>query len=165
MISIRQATLADAVGIALVHCRAHVETYRPFFGDRYTGPSEAQRTAYWLDRLDQGDLAFVALSEGEVVGFTHSTQEADGRVTMTTLYLLQAFYRRGIGRDLLTTLLHRLHEHGHAEAHFGCLPQNTSAIAFYKSQGARENGLVVNCHGDEVHEDLMFIIPTRPRPL
>jgi ribosomal protein S18 acetylase RimI-like enzyme len=161
---IRNATAADAAGIARVHCQSHVETYRPFFGADYTGPSEAQRRAHWQKRLELGDVAFVALDCNEIVGFTHAQEEADARATMTTLYLLKAYHRRGIGRDLMAMLLHHLHTRGYAEAHFGCLPQNAQAIAFYKSQGARENGLIVNHHGDQTHEDLMFIIPTRSDP-
>lgn len=162
--TIRKATIADAGGIARVHCQSHVETYRPIFGADYTGPSEAQRRAHWQGRLESGDIAFVALVDDRIVGFTHAQEEADARATMTTLYLLKAYHRRGIGRDLMAMLLHDLHMRGYAEVHFGCLPQNAQAIAFYKSQGARENGLAVSHHGDQAHEDLMFIIPTRADP-
>ena len=157
MSDIRRATAGDAGGVAVVHCQSHAEAYRPIFGESYTGPGVAQRTAHWQQRLELGDTMFVAIDGGKIVGFTHGQEEPDGSATLTTLYLLEAFHRRGIGRDLMARLLAHLHERGYTEAQMDCLLKNERSIAFYKSQGAREIGR----QESGLREDVRFVISTQ----
>ncbi|WP_374369291.1 N-acetyltransferase family protein [Dongia sp.] len=162
MIDIRRATTADAPGIARVHQRSHIETYMPIFGGDYSGPSLAERELHWRTRLQASDLAFVAVADGEIIGFTHALETEDGGALLTTLYLLAKWHRQGIGRDLFSHIRALMHERGHAAMRFGVLPTNAAAIAFYQSQGARPLGHVVSDHGGEPHDDILFEIKTGP---
>jgi GNAT superfamily N-acetyltransferase len=161
--SIRRARLADAVGIASVHHASHIETYRPIFGVDYSGPDLAAREVHWQERLRQSDLAFVALAEDRIIGFTHAIETEAGDALLTTLYLLAAWHRQGIGRALFARILGLLRERGHASARFGVLPDNAVAIAFYEAQGAYQLGHVVSDHGGEPHDDILFEIATGPK--
>lgn len=156
MIDIRRAVPADAAGIAEVHCRSHAEAYRPIFGEAYAAPGVAQRTAHWRRRLEAGDALFVAIDTGGIVGFTHAVEEPDGRANMTTLYLLAAFHRRGIGRSLMSAILAHLAARGHQEAYIDCLSANARAIAFYTSHGARE----ISRHDSGPRAEVRFAIST-----
>lgn len=159
-VTIRRAHLADAAGIASVHQRSHIETYMPIFGTGYSGPGLAEREQHWRARLQKSDLAFVAIAEGEIVGFTHALESEEGGALLTTLYLLAHWHRQGIGRDLFSHIRSLMHERGHATMRFGVLPTNAAAIAFYESQGARQLGHVVSDHGGEPHDDILFEIAT-----
>lgn len=158
MTAIRRAMVDDAPDVARVHCQSHLEAYRPTFGDAYHGPSVAQRTAHWRERLTAGDVMFVALEDNAVIGFTHATLE-DGEARVTTLYLLAAHHHRGIGRDLLRKILGHLAGLGHTEASFDCLALNAKAVAFYEAQGAREVARIINTDS-QLHEEIRFVIPT-----
>jgi ribosomal protein S18 acetylase RimI-like enzyme len=159
-IEYRRASTADAAPIAEVHRLSHRETYVPLVGEENYHPPDAKaRLAQWKGALSGPGVAVVALQGGQVVGFTHAL---GGKIT--TLYVLAAYHRRGIGRNLLRLILEALAERGHATARFDVLDLNAKAIAFYESQGTRmvgrAKGEAAGYSDKELLDDLLFEIPT-----
>ena len=137
-IEIRPATPDDAEAIAEVHLQSHVETYPPLVGaESYWPSSREARLRQWEQALGGHGIAFVALGDGRVVGFIHALGDR-----ITTLYLLAAWQRRGIGRALLRRLLAGLAGRGIRTASFAVLAVNARALSFYESQDARQTGVV-----------------------
>ena len=164
-IEIRPATPEDAEAIAEVHLQSHRETYPPLVGEQnyWRPPGKDQRLAHWRQSLagqDAGqDIVFVALVGGRVVGFTHAVSEK-----ITTLYILAAWHRQGIGRALLRRICQALAARGIARARFAVLAVNEAAIRFYLALGAEPAGTIqVDEQGEEQsirYEDRLFEIPT-----
>jgi ribosomal protein S18 acetylase RimI-like enzyme len=165
---IRRATPDDAEAIAEAHLQSHLETYPPLVGIENYRPSDKMgkmgRLEQWTNALQGPGVAFVAVADGGVVvGFTHALGNR-----ITTLYLLAAWQRRGIGRALLRRLLEDLEGRGFEKATFAVLAVNVRAIAFYESQGARRTGVVTVEEPDLPgisYEDGLYEIPTSvPNP-
>ena len=155
-IEIRQALPADAEAIAEVHRQSHLETYPPLVGAKnYRPRSKDSHLAQWQQALAGPGDAFVASDAGRIVGFTHARGER-----ITTLYILAAWHRRGIGRALLARLCQALAGRGVPKATFAVLAVNTKAIAFYESLGARPTGRVVIEEREGSYEDRLFKIDT-----
>lgn len=132
----------------------------PLVGEENYHPPDVQaRLAQWTGALNGPGVAFVALERGQVVGFSHALGDK-----ITTLYILAAYHRRGIGRSLLRMMLEALAMRGFGAARFDVLALNAGAIAFYQSQGARvvgrAKGSAAGYSKEELLEDLLFEIPT-----
>jgi len=129
----RRAIAADLDAIADVHVQVHRETYVPLFGgvEHPATPKADARRAQWAAYLAHDD-AFVALANGAVVGIAHAEHSV-----MTTLYVLAAHHRKGIGGALLRCVQDALAERGIGEMTFNVLAVNVKARAFYEAQGAR----------------------------
>jgi ribosomal protein S18 acetylase RimI-like enzyme len=158
--TIRLANQDDAEAIAEVHLQSHRETYPPLVGEQNYWPSgKAEQLAQWQQTLAGQDggrgIAFVAVAGGRVVGFTHAVGEQ-----MTTLYILAAWHRRGIGRALLTRLCQALAARGIARARFAVLAVNSAAIRFYEALGAEPAGSIEIEEQGIRYEDRLFEIVT-----
>ena len=157
-IDYRRAVLADSLAIAEVHWRAHRETYAPLIGPTNYKPAALEaRLAQWTEALAGAGIAYVATDAGRAVGFTHATGDR-----ITTLYILGAYHRRGIGRALLSRLCAGLAGRGVAKANFAVPARNAKAMAFYRAQGARPLGSVMVEEFGIRYEDRMFEIETLP---
>jgi ribosomal protein S18 acetylase RimI-like enzyme len=155
-IDYRRAVLADAPAIAEVHRQAHRETYVPLVGAAdYKPPSIEAKLAQWTQALSGPGIAYVAIDASRAIGFTHALGDR-----ITTLYILEAYHRRGIGRGLLSRLRGALSEIGIAKAGFAVLALNTKAIAFYRARGAHPLGSVMVEEFGSVYQDLLFEIAT-----
>ncbi len=153
MIEIRAAAPADAAAIAAVHVEAHAETYEPL-RQPYAGPSLEDRLGQWRRVLAADGIAFVAVAaEGQVVGFAHGVGER-----LTTLYLLRAYHRRGLGRRLLRAVLEGLAARGVTQVTFDVLADNLDAIRFYEAHGARCIGRATDVDAAGEHEDAVYAI-------
>jgi ribosomal protein S18 acetylase RimI-like enzyme len=111
MIEIRAATAEDIPAIAQVHVKADWDTYAPLFGAEAYRLGIAESEQRWHRALRDGGLLLVATARGVVVGLAHAVA---GRID--ALYILSAYHRQGIGKAMLSRLLHFLHERGIAEA-------------------------------------------------
>ena len=109
----------------------------------------------WRNRLIAGhDLIFVAEADSTVVGFIHGGAERTGKYPpytseITCLYLLQAYQRRGLGRQLVATIAHDF-----APQHSGLLLwmlQGNPAQRFYEAIG----GTVVAQQTTEIYGELL----------
>jgi ribosomal protein S18 acetylase RimI-like enzyme len=161
--AIRLAAEGDADAIAEVHLQSHRETYLSLVGEQNYWPGgKAERLAQWQQALAAQDagpgIAYVAVVGGRVVGFAHAVG-----AQITTLYILAAWHRRGIGRALLTRLCQALAVRGITRARFAVLAVNSSAIGFYESQGARQTGVVTVEEPDLPglsYQERLYEIPT-----
>ena len=139
---IRPATLDDAQAIAHVHVEAWRTAYRQIlpaaFLDRL---SKDERTGQWvtiLGNLASKGFTFVAVSDGQIVGFASGGPERKNDPDYTgelyAIYLLDTFWGQGIGTALLRAVVARLLEIGIDSMKVWVLTDNP-ARAFYERRG------------------------------
>jgi ribosomal protein S18 acetylase RimI-like enzyme len=145
---IREATPNDIPGIA----RVHIDTWRTAYVDivpaaHLAGLSYEQRESRWRENLSsQGDGSFtlVADADGSVVGFAGGGPERDGLSgydgELYGLYVLAAYQRQGIGRELTLTVARRLAAGGFKAMILWALKDNTKTRAFYEAMGGVSAG-------------------------
>ncbi|HEY6540477.1 MAG TPA: GNAT family N-acetyltransferase, partial [Ktedonobacteraceae bacterium] len=114
MVTIREARIEDAAGMAKVHVDSWRTTYAGIVPDSYLANlSYARREAFWHDIL--GDAAsqgypFVAVNdEGQIVGFVSGGPQRNGdpvyQAELYSIYLLQEYQGQGVGRQLTRRLV------------------------------------------------------------
>lgn len=154
MISIRRARPGDAAAIAAVHVAAWRSAYAGILADEYLANlSEPRLAAFYqraiLDRRD-GHAVFVATasggdqprdvtSDGAVVGFASGGRARRGGMAageVETLYVLDDYRERGIGRRLMRAMAAHLRAIGCNSAMAWVLGDNPSRF-FYRRLGAR----------------------------
>ncbi|MGE7602527.1 N-acetyltransferase family protein [Peribacillus sp. NPDC097675] len=108
---IRKATLADAIDIAKVHVDSWRSTYKNIIPDEFLKKlSYDQRTDLWNRNISkEGNYVFVAENnEGKIVGFADCGKRENNNVTksgdLTSIYLLEEYQGKGIGKQLLKQL-------------------------------------------------------------
>ncbi len=137
---VREATLADANGIARVHVDSWRTTYAGIVpADYLAGLSyerSASRMAEKLAAVGPPECVLVAVEDGgQVVGFAHGGPNGEGsgeyEGAIYGIYLLQAYQRRGIGRALVAAVAGRLLAVGMRSLILSVLAQNP-ACGFYE---------------------------------
>ncbi len=154
MIGVRQARRNDAAAIAGVHVAAWRSTYPGILPDDYlTGMSVSRQAAYYDVAIRRGGCIYVATAAGidvpegsgpRVVGFTTAGRArwtdgsgrcpADGEIE--TLYVVDDWRDRGIGRRLLRAAAASLAESGCRSIFLWVLRDNPSRW-FYERLGGR----------------------------
>ena len=153
---IRRATIDDANAIGTVHMTTWRTAYVGLMPQHILDNLSIERSQErWRNRLIVGhDLIFVAEADSTVVGFIHGGAERTGKYPpytseITCLYLLQAYQRRGLGRQLVATIAHDF-----APQHSGLLLwmlQGNPAQRFYEAIG----GTVVAQQTTEIYGELL----------
>ncbi len=146
--TIRPATIDDVAGIADVHVRAWQWAYRGLMPDEFLdGLDPSKRAASWLRVVsdDVGAPPFLAVDNGEVVGFCHaaSSRDDDALPTVgevTSIYLLPDHIGTGTGYALWCTALDYLRSGGHASVTVWVLDSNQRGRAFYERVGMAPDG-------------------------
>lgn len=154
MIAIRKARMADAVAIAAVHVAAWRNTYPGILPDQYLAKLSVSRQAMHYDQaIRTGTGVLVAIASGadvapggaaRIVGFTTAGKPRRGEVSgqvlgegeIETLYVLDDWRERGIGRRLLCAAAGHLAEAGCRSAYLWVLRDNPSRW-FYERLGGR----------------------------
>ena len=162
---IRPALLADAAAIAQVHVQAWRETYRGLVPDAVlAGLSVDRRVHAWSEMLAAGPCAPIILvveDAGRIVGFgsAGSSRDAllqcDGQVT--SIYLLDGYKRRGIGRALFLGLLTSLSQRACRSAGLWVLDTNAAARRFYEAMGGRTGPTQVDARPDATLHEIAYI--------
>ena len=152
MISIRKARLADATAIGAVHVAAWRTAYAGLLPDTYLSRMSVSRHAAHYDAaLRSGTGVVVASASGadvpagtapRIVGFSTAsrarTQELGGRILgegeIETLYVLDDWRDRGVGRRLLRASAAFLADSGCRSAYLWVLRDNPSRW-FYQRLG------------------------------
>jgi GNAT superfamily N-acetyltransferase len=145
-VRITPPTSADIDTLAEVWIASWEETYRGLMPDHIiaTRTLEGRRTI-WRELLASGgaDRSRVAWSDaGHAVGFVIVSPArtvgafADGE--LAALYLLRAWQRRGIGRQLLLTACDLARQLGYRALGFWVLQGNSRAEHVYAASGARQ---------------------------
>lgn len=149
MVTIRRARPTDAEAMARVHLESWRSTYAGVLPDAHLAGLSLWREAAGYERAiaDRrgGHAGFVALADGQeapgagVVGFvtgglSRRPQIAEGEVE--TLYLLDDFRERGIGRRLMRAMASHLASLG-AQSAFAWVLEDNPSRWFYERLGAR----------------------------
>lgn len=144
MIVIRSATLADVAGITRVHIESWRSAYRGIVPQNILdGLSYAQRKHRWeevLRRTARQECVYVAENEaGEIVGFASGGRslvrdEPLYRGELFTIYILETYWRQGIGHRLFSQVVERFRALGLNSMLLWVLADNP-ARRFYESLG------------------------------
>ena len=154
MISLRKARVADAIAIGAVHVAAWRTTYPGILPDTYLAKLSVSRQAAYYDAAIRGGTGVtVATASGvdvpagtgpRVIGFTTAgrarhadiagTRLAEGEVE--TLYVLDDWRERGVGRKLMRAAAGHLIEIGCKSAFVWVLRDNNSRW-FYQRLGGK----------------------------
>ena len=103
--------------------------------DLYEFPADAIR-ADWISALTDSDgETYIAFEDDEAVGVV-----SIGHGVLQTLYVMPAFWSRGIGSVLHDLVLDRLRELNVQEARLWTLTENHRARAFYENRGWSPTG-------------------------
>ena len=139
MIRVRPALPQDAAQIGAVHVSAWRNAYAGILPDAYLAQlSVGRQAAGYRASLIGGHLAFVAEAHGNVVGFATLARRlaglGDGEVE--TLYVLDDWRERGLGRMLMQSAAGGLARAGCRSAFLWVLRDNPSRW-FYQRLGGR----------------------------
>ena len=138
---IRAATRDDIPGLARVHVQSWLETYGGLVPQEILDAITLEsRVLQWQRTFDQPHGIFVALENDGVVGFASSGAaqdflQADGE--LYTLYLLNSFQHRGLGRALWNAVLEFAQVQGWESMILWVLESNILAQGFYKHSGCK----------------------------
>jgi GNAT superfamily N-acetyltransferase len=151
VVELRDATPADAAGLATVHVTSWRAAYRGLMPDDVLAAlSVPDREQVWSDRLatrDPRTSVVVATDAWRVVGFAAvgpplvPTDRADPTLgDLYALYLDPDHWGRGIGAPLHAAALDRLVTHGFTHAGLWVLDGNERAQRFYRRHGWTDTG-------------------------
>ena len=136
---IRAAIRDDIPGLARVHVQSWLETYGGLVPQEILDAITLEaRVLQWERTFDQPHGIFVALENNEIVGFAScgAAQDflrADGE--LFTLYLLDSFQHRGLGRALWNAVLEFARAQGWESMVLWVLESNILAQGFYRHVG------------------------------
>lgn len=145
-VDIRDATPADAEGIARTHIACWQEAYAEQLPKEFLGSLSdtfERRRTFWegIARSPRAQEALVVAEvANEIVGFVHVcpsrdplAEERTGEVT--AIYLRKSYWGRGIGRELFGEGMNRLRACGFTDAALWILDTNTRTRRFYEAAG------------------------------
>ena len=161
MISFRRPELDEISSFAKIHVECWREAYRGIVPDSVLkNLSLEKRQKGWSDRLQEADLYVLGVFDDErPIGFLHSGPTGnDARITadgqIYGIYLLEEFYRRGIGRRLFGYATRDWIVRGKSMC-VESLAGNIRASQFYKALGGIEfPGTAFRIEGHELPQAL-----------
>lgn len=135
---VRLAVAQDAVGIGNVAQRTWNDTYvgiiLPENQERLLG--RWYTPAALEEAIGQSESWFyVAVVQGEVIGFAQFIVRENGRGELTRIYVLPEWQRQGVGSGLLREGLAALSTHGAEEVFVHVEKGNARGIGFYERRG------------------------------
>jgi len=153
MIVVRRARMSDAGAIGAVHVAAWRSTYPGILPDHFlAGLSASRQAAHYGDAIRSGGTAvFVAVASGSdvprgspprVVGFAtagRARQSGPARLAegeIETLYVLDDYRERGLGRALMRSVAGALADTGCGSVYLWVLRDNPNRW-FYRRLGGR----------------------------
>jgi len=146
MVSLRDATPADARDIATVHIESWRVGYRGLLPDHVLDELSVEaRQLWWHDTLAvPGRRSTMLATDGEtLLGFSAVGPGRDGDPAVGELYamyLRSTAWGRGIGRLLHDAAMDRLLASGHLRASLWMLAGNERALRFYRRSGWTVDG-------------------------
>jgi ribosomal protein S18 acetylase RimI-like enzyme len=162
---IRPAGLADVDGVARVHVQAWRESYGELVPPAaLDARSVEQRAAQWRSTLgdpDRPTFVCVAENDGAVCGFGSGGKilwtglSTDSEVS--SLYLLAAIKRRGVGRALFRRLLTELAGRSFASTGLWVLTGNAPARRFYEAMGGRTGETRIERRDEAVLDEIAYV--------
>lgn len=160
---IRIATIQDAQDIGKVHVDSWRTTYKNIISDSFLNSlSYEQREKLWeRNILQEGNYVLVAENEiGEIVGFAvASTRETNVELNssdLTSIYLLEEYQGKGIGKLLLRELFMYFKQKGYHSIFVEVLAENKTRF-FYEYYGAEYMKTVQINIGGNVLEEFVYV--------
>ncbi len=148
-IRIRETKRADAASIAKVQMDTWRTTYAGIVPDEYLNSlSYRNGELWWADVLTTNRPSaslFVAEAKGgEIVGFSGGGPEREGNQTyegeLYTIYILEEYQRRGVGRRLVSAVARSLLTVGARSMLLWVLKDNHPSRRFYEALGGEKVG-------------------------
>lgn len=148
-VHIRAATPDDAEGVARILVDTWRSAYRHIFpADFLAGLSYEERAQRWRERLAEfGSRLFTLVAEagdGTLIGLVSGGVERDGVPgydgEIYAVYVLPAYHRRKIGRQLMAAGARQLAADGYRALLLWVLEENRRARAFYEALGGQAVG-------------------------
>ncbi|MGG0791620.1 GNAT family N-acetyltransferase [Peribacillus simplex] len=141
---IREATVADAEGIAKVHVDCWRTTYKDIISEKFLkNLSYEQRTKLWVNNISKEDNSvFVVENEDRrIVGFADGSSVKSGEYPgydgdVTSIYILKELQGLGIGKKLMKSLFAEFKSLNFHSAIVKVLEKNSSCH-FYEAMGAK----------------------------
>ena len=164
---IREATVDDAAGIAIVKVNSWKTTYKGFFPDEVLDNlSIEEETLKWVRNLEEisklnTSIAYVAETEGnEIIGFAVG-RKYDHRIyrydcNLGIIYLLKEYQRKGIGRKLTEMVVDFFVEKRFKSMIIWILKGNPSGLFYEKLGGVPKEVAKVERWGN-VYEEIGYV--------
>lgn len=137
-LGIRAATVLDAEALARVHATSWRESFTGLLDEELIAGKEQRMLEIYPEALADGATThWIATWEGETVGFAAARALGPGDVRpleLTSLYILAAVQRRGIGARLLNYAI------GTAPCLLWVL-DGSAAESFYRTHGFERDGV------------------------
>lgn len=160
---IRTATIQDAQGIGKVHVDSWKTTYKNIIPDSFLDKlSYEQREKLWERNINREDnYVLVAENEiGEIVGFavasTRETNVERYSSDLTSIYLLEEYQGKRIGKLLLKELFMYFKQKGYQSIFVEVLAENKTRF-FYEYYGAEYVKTVQINIGGKVLEEYVYV--------
>ncbi|MEM1378070.1 MAG: GNAT family N-acetyltransferase [Pseudomonadota bacterium] len=168
-LEVRRATEADTQDIARVHVTSWRETYAGLVPAEMLAQLDVEkRVQSWRSIFQAKSMSpdaeiFVALMEGELVGFATCGQQRtdwlknDGfAAEFEAIYVLKGAQRLGVGSCLLKSVANVSKLAGHTSAALWVLTTNLPAIRFYEAMGALPLGSRTDVRGEISLEETAY---------
>jgi GNAT superfamily N-acetyltransferase len=138
VVTLREATAADAPVIAALHADSWQRNYRGAYPDAFLDHEvHEERALVWQDRLatPNGDrVTVLAEHDGRLVGFAHLVFDEDSTwgTLLDNLHVTHGLKRSGVGTTLLADAARRVvRRDAKGLLYLWVLEQNRAAQAFY----------------------------------
>ena len=143
MVTVRWATVEDALGVATVQARSWQAGYRGLVDQGYL---DGLDPAAWRERWEQGLSQFtwpergtlVAERAGAIIGFANLSTGDEAEIH--AIYVVPDDWGTGAGRALMDESVRRLVEAGYTEVVLWVLATNDRARRFYEKAGWHADG-------------------------
>ena len=140
---IRKANFKDAQAIAEVHVDTWCTTYEGIIPTEFLNKLDySERKHSWEKNIMRTEnVVFVVENEeDQIIGFADTSRRENNvelnSIDLTSLYLLEAYQGRGIGKLLMKTLFEHYKEQGYDKVYVEVLADNNTRY-FYEYLGAK----------------------------
>jgi|SRR5699024_4394389 len=147
MMKIRRAETDDALGVAKVQVDSWKTTYKNIVPDAFLEQMTYEnREKKWKGIISYSAVFVAENNRNEIIGFSTGGKETTGKYSdyqgeLYAIYILEAYQRNGIGKQLLEPVIGYLKEKNIVSMTVKVLAENKSRL-FYESLGAREIDVV-----------------------
>ena len=140
---IRKANFKDAQAIAKVHVDTWRTTYEGIIPTEFLNKLDySERKNRWENNIMRAEnVVFVVENEeGQIIGFADTSRRENNlelnSIDLTSLYLLEAYQGKGIGKLLMKTLFEHYKNQGYDKVYVDVLADNHTRY-FYEYLGAK----------------------------
>ena len=148
--TIRKATVDDAVGKGYVHYQSWVETYTGLFPDDVMSRLSLEKSIENARKYPEN--TYVAILDDKIIGFSCYLESRDEDLEDTgeimAIYILKEYQGNGVGKKLMEVCYNELSNYSKLSLWvLGC---NKKSVGFYERQGFIADGKTKMFHGLEV---------------